>query len=301
VVSPAADVEVDEQLLRGLLEEQHPDLSRLTLRPLDAGWDNTLWRIGDELVARLPRRALAAGLTRNEQRWLPSLSPRLPLPVPVPVRIGRSSDAYPWAWSIVRWLDGTPADRVTIDRPEAVADQLGAFLRALHRPAPRSAPRNPYRGVPLSDRADAFDSRATALASEIDVTGVRDVWERGCSAPPWSRPPTWLHGDLHPANVLVADGLLSAVIDFGDLCSGDPATDLAAATMLIPPSASPSFARAYGAIDDHLEARALGWAALFGVMLVTIGLDDRPTYEPVGRRTLDHAIVQSRATKRSRA
>jgi aminoglycoside phosphotransferase (APT) family kinase protein len=141
------------------------------------------------------------------------------------------------------------------------------------------------------DRQDTFEARAADLASEIDMPEVRDVWERACEAPPSPGPPVWLHGDLHPANLLFAGGVLSAVIDFGDVCSGDPATDLAAAWMLLPPSAIPSFAGAYGAIDADLEARSLGWSILFGMMLLAIGLDNRPTYEPVGRRTLETTIA----------
>jgi len=297
VVSPAAEIAIDEGLVRSLLREQHPDLADLPLRELEAGWDNTLWRVGDELMARLPWRALAASLALNEQRWLPSLSPLLPLPVPTPVRVGSPSAEYPWAWSIVPWLDGTPGDRGPIGLPALVAEQLGSFLRALHQVAPPSAPDNPFRGVPLADRVDTFEERVSDLASEIDVPTLRDVWDRACDASPWSGPPVWLHGDLHPANTLVVEGALSAVIDFGDLCSGDPATDLAAGWMLLPPSAISAFAHAYGGISADLEARALGWSILFGTMLLAIGLDDRPTYEPIGRRTLDNAIVGARTRR----
>lgn len=294
VVSPVSEIEVDERLVRALLADQHPDLAELALTELAAGWDNTLWRVGDDLLARLPRRAVAANLTVNEQRWLPALSPKLTLPVPVPIRVGRPSGTYPWSWSIVRWIEGTPADRATALASTVVAEQLGGFLRALHDPAPPSAPHNRFRGVPLVERVDTFDERVTELAAEIDGPSVRAVWERALVASPWAGPPVWLHGDLHPANVLVVDGILSAVIDFGDLCGGDPATDLAAAWMLLPPSTIPVFASAYGGVDADLEARALGWSILFGMMLLAIGLDDRPTFEPIGRRTIAHVISHTR-------
>lgn len=294
MASPVSEIEVDERLLRALLADQHPDLAGLALLELDAGWDNTLWRIGDDLLARLPRRGVAANLTVNEQRWLPALSPILTLPVPVPIRVGRPSARYPWSWSIVRWIEGTPGDRATAIAPTVVAEQLGGFLGALHHPAPPNAPRNPFRGVPLVERVDTFEERVTELAAEIDGPRVRAVWERALRASPWTGSPAWLHGDLHPANVLVVDGVLSAVIDFGDICGGDPATDLAAAWMLLPPSTIPVFASAYGGVDADLEARALGWSILFGLMLLAIGLDDRPTYEPIGRRTLAHASSHTR-------
>ena len=293
-ISPAAEVVVDEPLVRALLAEQHPDLAALPLAELGAGWDNTLWRLGDDLLVRLPRRAAAVPLVEHEQRWLPGLAPMLPLPVPAPLRLGRPSEAigYPWPWSVVPWLDGTPGDEATMERPDDAARRLGRFLRALHVEAPSDAPRNPVRGVPVGDRLATFEERLAALAVEIDeaaVRAVRAVWDRALAAPPFAGPPRWLHGDLHPGNVLVANGTVAAVIDFGDLCAGDPASDLAGAWMLLPADAVSVLLAAYAGIDPALEARALGWAVLFGLMFVSIGLEGRPTYAAVGRRTIERA------------
>ena len=288
--SPPAEIEVDEALVRALLDEQHRDLANLPLTELDAGWDNTLWRLGDELLVRLPRRQIAAPLARHEQRWLPELAARLPLPVPVPLRMGRPSSDYPWPWSVVPWLRGQPADRGLVTDPEDAAQRLGHFLRCLHQRAPASAPQNPYRGVPLAERRDIFEQRLVELAGEVEVAPVRRVWDRALAAVPWDQPAVWIHGDLHPANVLLVNGTMSAVIDFGDMCGGDPATDLAGAWMLLPAPALTAFADAYGRIDADLERRALGWAVLFAVMLLAIGLDDRPTYEGIGRATLAKAV-----------
>jgi aminoglycoside phosphotransferase (APT) family kinase protein len=293
--SPSADIDVDERLVRSLLADQHRDLSWLPLTHLDAGWDNTLWRLGDELLVRLPRRAQAAPLVLNEQRWLPVLAESLPLPVPVPVRLGRPAADYPWSWSIVPWLDGSPGDQATISDPDDAAERLGSFLRALHQPAPIDAPLNPYRGVSLIERATTFKDRVIELQREIDVAATQRVWNRACSASPWPHPPTWLHGDLHPANTLIANGTLAGILDFGDIGAGDPAVDLAAALMLLPSSADAAFERAYGGIDADTSTRSLGWAVLFGLMLLSIGMDPRPIsghpmYEPIGRSTLARAI-----------
>jgi aminoglycoside phosphotransferase (APT) family kinase protein len=293
VTWPEAEIKVDEGLVRELLAEQQPDLAGLPITELDAGWDNTLWRLGDEFLVRLPRRAAGASLIIHEQRWLPVLAPRLPLPVPVPYRIGRPSSRFPWGWSVVPWLVGSPGDRTEVTDPEGAADRLGRFLRALHHDAPVEAPENPWRGVDLAERGDTFEDRVTTLGSEIDVEGTRRVWERAIAAVAWAGPRQWLHGDLHPANVLVTGGILTAVIDFGDLCGGDPATDLAGAWMLLPASALAVFGAAYGGVDAALERRTLGWAALFGLMLLGIGLRDRPTYETVGRATLAKVIARS--------
>ncbi len=283
---PAAEVEIDETLVRVLLADQHPDLAALDLAPVGYGWDNALWRLGDNLLVRLPRRVLAAHLLVHEQTWLPVLAPRLPLPVPVPVRTGRPTERYPWHWSIVPWLVGSPADRTPVRRPKDAAGRLGRFLRALHTVGPPDAPRNEHRGVPLGDRSEIFEDRVAVLAHEIDVETTRRTWDRAVAVDSWSAPPVWLHGDLHPANILLARGTVAAVIDFGDVCTGDPATDLAAGWMLLPERAMTAFHAGYGGIDDALEVRARGWAALFALMLLGIGLEGRPSYEAVGRRTL---------------
>jgi aminoglycoside phosphotransferase (APT) family kinase protein len=256
---------------------------------MNAGWDNTLWRLGDSLLVRLPRREVAAGLALNEQRWLPELAPRLPLPVPEPVRVGRPGSRYPWPWSVVPLLPGSPGDRTPVTDRQHSAVRLGRFLRALHQGAPSDAPVNPYRSGPLSSRTDV-DDRIATLASEIDVDATRRIWDQAVTAGPWAGPPVWLHGDLHPANTLVAGGTLAAVIDFGDLCGGDPATDLAGAWMMLPTPVMGTFNRAYGGVDTDLERRSLGWAVIFGLIFLEIGLRDRPTYEEVGRTTLNRVI-----------
>ena len=284
---PAAEVEVGDDVVRALLAEQHPDLAGLPLAPLAPGWDNLIWRLGDTLAVRLPRRLVAVPLARHEQRWLPVLAPRLPLPVPVPVRIGRPGRGYPWPWSVVAWVDGEPGDRAPLADPGDAAARLGVFLRALHRPTPPDAPRNPYRSVPLADRADAFTARLGELGGEVDAAALQAVWDESCAAPPWPGPAVWVHGDLHPGNLVVARGTLAGVVDFGDVAAGDPAVDLAGGRMALPAPALPAFAAAYGDHDPDLWRRARGWAVLFGLMLLAVGLEGRPTYEAVGRRTLD--------------
>jgi len=142
-------IDIDETLVRSLLREQHPDLAGLALREVDGGWDNRMWRLGDDLAVRLPRTPHAPSLLRKEQRWLPSVTAGLPLPVPVPVRVGEPSERFPWTWTVTRWVDGEPADRAPVTDP-ASADALAGFLRVLHRPAPDEAPSSANRGVALA-------------------------------------------------------------------------------------------------------------------------------------------------------
>jgi len=290
--SPPAEVEIDADLVRSLLAEQHPDLADLGVAMFEAGWDNSLWRVGDGLVARLPRRAMSAPLVLHEQQWLPELSRTLPLPVPAPVRVGVPSDLFQWHWSVVPWIDGVPGDRARWGDPDASAARLGEFLRALHVPAPHDAPSNPYRGVPLAEREAAFEQRMAMMAAEVDEVALRSVWDEARRAPVWAGESVWLHGDLHPANALLVDGVLGGVIDFGDICAGDPATDLAAVWMMLPSTSMSTVIDVYGGIDDATLTRARGWAVLFGLLLLDIGLNDKPTYEALARATLDRVVAR---------
>jgi aminoglycoside phosphotransferase (APT) family kinase protein len=298
--TPAAELEISADLVRRLLAGQHPDLAGLPVEPLANGWDNALFRLGDRLVARLPRRAAGAGILLNEQRWLPSLAPRLPLPVPVPVRTGGPGEGYPWPWSVTEYLPGTPAaDDPPFDRRRAAAD-LGAFFGALHRPAPPDAPANPARGVPLERRAGTFAKNLETLAGQVDRAAVLAAWAAALAAPPWDAAPVWLHGDPHPANILIRDGRVNGVLDFGDITAGDPASDLSLAWMLLPAECHGEFRAAYaaanggaadggaadgGAGGDATWARARGWALNLAVVFLAWSADN-PQLRAVGRRTL---------------
>jgi len=290
------EVKFEQGLVRALLRDQHPDLADLELRDVSGGWDNQQWRLGEELAVRLPRTERAPALLDTEQTWLPILAEGLPLPTPTPVRIGKPSSLFEHTWTIARWVEGEPADRAPITRIEA-AEVLAGFLRALHRQAPANAPANPSRGIPLAGLqgvAGWFD----VIADYADADAAREVWEKALAAPAWPGAPVWLHGDLHPANVVVRDGMLAGVIDFGDLCAGDPATDLSAAWILLPADAVSRFFDAYEHADEATITRARGWAVLRAVNLVAIGQAGRlgrpggkPTWEPAGYATLERVLA----------
>jgi aminoglycoside phosphotransferase (APT) family kinase protein len=202
---PAADVDVTPDLVRRLLAGQQPDLAGLPVEFMANGWDNAMFRVGDELLARLPRREAAAAILLNEQRWLPVLARDIQLPIPAPERTGVPADGYPYAWSVVPYLAGEPAaDADGLDL-EGVAVDLGRFLGSLHAPAPPEAPANPFRGVPLAGRAGSFEANLRLVSDRVDADAARRVWAVAVAAPAHAGPPLWLHGDLHPANILVSE------------------------------------------------------------------------------------------------
>ena len=287
---PAAEVDIDATLVRALLRDQHPDLAELDLTLLASGWDNTIFRLGDTLTVRLPHRSLAAPLIEHEQRWLPELAARLPLPIPAPVRQGRPAHGYPWSWSVTPWFPGVPACDASLSDLALAARTLGQFIAALHRPAPADAPENPWRGTPLTERGSRVHEQLTQLEGTVDTDALRSLWVELVETPPWSGEPLWMHGDLHPANVLVHDGKVSAVIDFGDLTSGDPATDVSVAWMLLPPQLRGEFRAAAGDIDDNTWARARAWALSLGLVYVAVSAE-HPRMVRIGRDVLDAVLA----------
>lgn len=282
-LKPVAEVSIDPGLLQEMLAAQHPDLATEAVSPVDEGWDNATYRLGSKWAARLPRRAAAVQLLRNEQRWLDEVTAHLGVEIPRVERIGQPSELFPWPWSVVAWIDGSTADVSPLGRGQG--DRLAGVLRALHRSAPDDAPDNPFRGVPLRARTELVDTRLAMLsASGRSVAdGLGRLWAMGLAAPV-AEERVWLHGDLHPRNVLVREGELVALIDWGDMSGGDPATDLAAAwTLLRSDSEREEFWRRYG-WTEPLWLRARAWAVLFGTALSTSGEDK---HEAIGRGILD--------------
>jgi aminoglycoside phosphotransferase (APT) family kinase protein len=300
-------LEITAELVRDLLRDQHPDLADRPLALGARGWDNQLWRLGSDLAVRLPWATQSAdALLRKEHAWLPVLAPRLPLPVPVPQRLGEPSARFPRPWIVTTWVPGEPADRAPATRGAEAADALAAFLTALHQPAPAGAPGGRGSGGPLAELADDFAgglAAATGRGLVPDPDAVRAVWDDAVAAPGWAGPALWLHGDLHPANVLTAAGVFCGVIDFGDMCAGDPACDLAACWILLPDGAAGRFHAAYRpAADAATLRRARGWAvrqALGGLLIGDAGVHGRrggkPSWGPPARAALRRLTADASA------
>ena len=296
--APEPDILVDERLARDLVAAQHPDLAGPVVL-LANGWDNVMFRLGEHHLVRLPRRTVAAGLVLHEQRWLPSIADRVSVPVPAPVRIGRPAPelGFDFPWSILPWFDGVSAADVEPVARAVAASSLANFVAELGVVAPAEAPVNAYRGVPLVDRDEVVRGRlerGLAGTRPEKIEALRAVWNRGLAAPEWSGPRVWVHGDLHPANlVLAASGDLAAVVDFGDVCAGDPACDLATAWLTFDAPARAVFRAELGRLretDAALWDRARAWALVLGSAIVdTIGTGGR--LGRVGVHALDAVLL----------
>lgn len=285
---PPAEVAITDGLVLALLTDQHPDLVGEHLRLYGSGWDNTTYRLGDSLAVRLPRRQLGGQMMVKEQRWLPQLAPGLPLPVGAPLRVGEPGRGYPWPWSIVPWFEGVSAEIEPVDPSEAAT--LGEFLRRLHTVAPHDAPLNAWRGVQLAERSFSVEQRLERLDPDdmpVPVDQVMAIWNRVRDVPIDVAERRWLHGDLHPRNVITSNGRITAVIDWGDLCAGDPATDLAAAWLFLPSGVHGSFREAYGEISAATWDRATGWATFFAVIMVDAGRIDDVRWAECGGLALE--------------
>lgn len=282
---------VDVDLVQGLVRAQFPQFNDLECVRVAEGFDNSLWRLGDEHVARFPRRQMAVKPMENELRWLPEVARHVSIQTPLPLLEGVPSDRFAWPWSISIWIDGVPGDEITFDHEGRSARALATFLREVHVEAPVTAPHNPYRSVPLSERSSGFDARLKEITNHLDDASALALFERGRDAPSWNSPAVWLHGDFHPGNVLYQGNELVGVVDFGDLCAGDPATDLAGGLLSLPSTALNEFFRAYGPVSIATLERTIGWAAFFGVMMTSLGLQSKPSYLAIGQRALANASM----------
>ena len=290
--APQAEWPIDEQLVRQLLSAQCPDLAGLDLAHYMHGWDNEMYRLGEHLLVRLPRRERSAPLMVHEIEWVPRLADHVTTYIPHPVFAGKPSDAYPWAWSIVPFADGVRAADVPVEQRTPAAEGLADFFFSLHTPAPIGAPDNPFRGLSLDQPAfhEKVAERIAALPDPGRREALAERWAAWSGVPEWDGPDLWVHGDTHPLNLLLDESSheLVGVVDWGDITSGDPACDLASAWLTFDVEGRRRFierASANPAYDAFVWQRAKAWALYLGLVFVHTS-DDVPPLRGVGEFAL---------------
>jgi aminoglycoside phosphotransferase (APT) family kinase protein len=285
----AGEIATDVALVRRLLAGQFPHWADLAIDPVVSyGTDHDIYRLGDHLAARLPRIGWATDQAAKEAMWLPKLAPHLPLAVPVQLATGSPAEGYPFEWSVYEWLPGENANG-TIDDLDHAAVDLAAFVNALRRiDASDAHPRPPgSRGAPLAELDGPVRRSIAELGDRIDGDATLRSWEESLNAPGWDGEEVWVHGDLLPGNLLVVDGRLSAVIDFGGLNVGDPACDLQPAWNVFAGDSRTRY-RAELEVDDASWLRGRGWALFQAVVALPYYWDTNPGMI----RQAAHALAQ---------
>lgn len=292
----ADEFHIDESLVHRLLSRQFPHWAHLSLKPVpSAGTDNALYRLGNEMVVRLPRIQWAIDAVEKECEWLPKLAPFLPLSIPTPLGKGTPTEDYPWPWSVYRWLEGNNPIIGHIPDPVLLTNDLVKFIQALHK---INLPNGPIsnRGAPLEKQDLETRKALKLLEGMMDVSTVTAIWEKALQTPKWSKPPVWVHGDLSPGNLLLQNGKLSAVIDFGIVGIGDPACDLIIAWNLLPTNMRNIFRKGL-AVDDATWERGRGWALSNALIALPYYKDTNPVLANNARHVIKELLLEEKEHK----
>jgi aminoglycoside phosphotransferase (APT) family kinase protein len=287
----AGEVDIDEELVERLLAAQFPQLADLPISAVPStGTVNAIYRLGDQLCARLPRVASWAKDLEKEVTWLPKLAPYLSLRIPEPLATGQATSDYPFPWAIYRWIDGHPyRDDLVHDERQAAAD-LARFVIELHQVNLLGAPRGgrkPLRELDATTRVAIEASRGV-----IDSDAAAVAWESALEAPVWDGTPVWIHTDLLRPNLLVDRGRLCAVIDFGGVGVGDPAADVIAAWSVFSRVGRAVF-RAALAVDDGTWNRARGYALHQALLIIPYYAETNPGFVALAKRTVEEVLADS--------
>lgn len=288
----ADEVDTDVGLVGRLLAAQFPDWADLPIEPVrSAGTDNALFRLGDDMVVRMPRIHWAVGQVEKEQQWLPRLGPHLPLAIPIPLATGTPGEGYPWHWSVCPWIEGENAIIERLADPRQAAMDIANFITALQRIEPTGGPGpeppKSSRGVPLVTRDADTRAAIASLDGMLDTEAATAAWDAAVQTPAWHGPPVWIHGDLQSGNLLATGGRLSAVIDFGCLGVGDPACDVMVAWNYFTADTRTAFREALP-VDDATWARGRGWALSTSLIALPYYHITNPVLAGIAR----HAIAE---------
>lgn len=289
--------EVDEQLVRDLIQSQCPQWSELPLKSVaSSGTDNALFRLGSEYIVRLPRIEWGEGSanksTNKEYEWLPKIARFLRTSISEPIFKGNANESYPWQWIVAKWNEGYNPEFEKENEYAELAKDLAIFLNDLHRIKLSNGPTS-RRGVSLKE-VDAETKKAIGeLTEELDTQSVTLLWNLLSNTPAWNQNPVWVHGDFLPGNILIQNNRLSAVIDFTDVGMGDPACDLIVAWALLNAQSRKTFRENLENIDDDTWQRGRGWALSIALIMLPYYKNTNPTLGSLARRMIKSVLDDS--------
>ncbi len=288
-------VDIDGDLVGHLLRTQFPQCADLPLEYFDSGGTvNAIYRLGDEMYVRLPITKPWAWHIRTERKWLPRLAPHLPFPIPEVLASGKPEEGYPFEWAVCRWIEGEPWKISSLADLSQAAKDLAEFVKALWQidtkdgKIPRGA-----QGLPLRSRDDWVRMTAESARDMIDADALLAAWDDALELPDFDGPSCWVHSDLLPGNVLIRDGRVHAVIDFGGVHLGDPAIDISCAWKLLESESRQVF-RAALYVDDATWARARGWA-IPSVGVLHFYRHTNPAMVAFGLHTINEVLADLRS------
>lgn len=290
----AEKAHINHSLVRRLIDKQFPQWANLAIKPVESsGWDNRTFHLGEQLSVRLPSGAEYSAQVEREQHWLPILGPLLPLKIPVPIAMGKPDEGYPWHWSIYKWLAGETASYERISNLNQFAKALANFLAAFQQcdttDGPLPGAHNFYRGGAIANYDAGTRQAIEILGNKIDIKTVTDVWNTALAST-WNQSPVWVHGDIAVGNLLVDNSELTAVIDFGQLCIGDPACDLAIAWTFFNKESRDTFRKAL-LLDNATWERGRGWT-LWKALIVYAGLcGTNPLDAEKSKQVIDEVLL----------
>jgi aminoglycoside phosphotransferase (APT) family kinase protein len=293
-------IEIDLTLVRNLVSAQFPQWACLPIAPVEVGgWDNRTFHLGERMLVRLPSAHRYASQVEKEQRWLPELGPHLPFPISIPLGLGRPGASYPWYWSVYGWLDGETAQKRRIADLGRFAEDVARFLVALQAidamQGPPAGTQNFHRGGSLTVYDPETREAIDMLADELDPAAVTEIWDSAL-ATTWSEPPVWVHGDMAEGNLLVKEGRLCGVIDFGSLGVGDPSSDLVIAWTMLDRDSREIF-RAALSLDPATWRRGRGWALWKALITLLQRRDTDPLGAAKTRQVIREILVDHERAK----
>lgn len=285
----ADELDLPVDLVRGLLAAQLPRWSDLPVRRVtSSGTDNAMFRLGDELVVRLPRIHWASGGVDHEAHWLPLVDGLLPVTIPRVQAVGHPSPEYPWTWSVLTWVPGTNPKVGTLREPVALARDLAALVRAVRA---IDLDGGVVKAGPLADRDEQVRRDIAALTDEIDTAAVTAIWDDALATAEWDGQRTWVHSDIAPGNLLLVDDRLTGLIDFAGIGVGDPTLDLGVAWNLLPPAARAVF-RQELEVDDETWARARARALAQALVQLPYYRDTNPVLAANARHVIREVTAE---------